>query len=299
VIIMIRFVYPEAALPKELTSLSNWQTREISLVKRGANKKRRFPVYKQETTMDPQMIEVLKSLLDESIEDETKLDQWIEKKKLNDKEAAAVKGAVRLLNGFSDNASIKKALDSMANLFGPEKPNPKPEPPKEPAKKSDDPEPNPSPEPQAVPEAVQKALDDAKKETVELKKALADETRKRERTELVAKCKELYSHVPGLSTDEQADLLLDAGEEGAKQIEKQWAATEEAIVKSELLRAGGTGGYDASGGDAGRKLEQLARTMVEKSTDGLTYEAAYVKAMDQHPELYQQYMDENPKQTGR
>jgi hypothetical protein len=299
---------------KALTSLSELKAREVSLVKRGANEKRRFPVFKQqEAQMDPEMIEILKSVMDEALEDEADLDEFIEKQKLGAKEASALKAAMRILNAFKEDGTIKKIMAAMAKATNPFPfPPKKPEPEKADKADGDDDADDTDPDPKEptvpddkIPESVQKQLDDAnaraekiEKANEELKKEVKAETRRREKTELVAKCKELYSHVPGLSIDEMAEMLLNADDKGRETIEKQWAATEEAIVKSDLLRSGGTGGgFDPAGGDAGRKLEQLARGMVEKSTDGLTYEVAYVRAMDENPELYQQYLDENPKQT--
>jgi hypothetical protein len=301
---------------KPLTSLSDLKAKEISLVKRGANKKRRFPVYKQESQMDPEMIEILKSVLDEEIEDEAALVEFIEKQKLGEKEANALKAAMRILNAFKEDSTIKTIMGAMSKAAGLSKGD-NPFPPKKPEMTTkaedeadpDDTDTDPKKEDDVpdtkIPEAVQKQLDDAnaraekiEKANEELEKNLKAETRKREKTELVAKCKELYSHVPGLSTDEQAEMLQGLDEKGREQIEKQWAATEEAMSKSALLQSAGGAGADAESGSAHQKLLKIAEGLVEKSTDGLTPEAAYVKAMDANPKLYQEYLAEHPKQTG-
>ena len=256
--------------------------------------------------MDPEIVEILKALMDEETEDEAKLTEWVEKQKLGEKEANALKGAMRILNGFKDNASIKKVSDAMAGLFG--NPEKKPDPEKEPPAKKEEPAKKEKPvkkdDDNAIPEAVQKQLDDTnaraekvEKANEELREVVKKETRARKRIEMIAKCEKSYAHVPGLSTEEQAEMLLDADEKGRKLIEKQWAATEEAIVKSDLLISRGSGGGGVPSGDGHDKLEKIAKGMVEKSTDGLTYEQAYARALEQNPGLYSEYLDENPKQT--
>ncbi len=284
--------------------MSDLEAKEVSLVKRGANKKRRFPVFKQENQMDAEAIEILKAVMDEEIENEVKLLEWIEKQKLGEKEANALKGAMRILNGFKDNAAIKKVMDGMAGMVGYPAPKAKepaiPEPPKkdeekktEKSKEGDD----VSTETK-IPEAVQKQLDEAKAETVELKKALDDEKCKRELGELVQKCKNEFPLVPGMSAGEMGEMLLDSSEENRKLLEKQWAATQESIEKSKLLQTAGSGGANMDGSDAKQKLDEIAKGIVEKSGEPLTYEKAFVRAMDENPELYNQYLDDNPAQTG-
>jgi hypothetical protein len=265
--------------------------------------------------MDPEMLEILKSVIGEELEDEADLEAFIEKQKLGEKEANALKAAMRILNGFKEDGTIAKIMESMAKACSPSG-NPfaakKPEPEK--ADKADEGDETdtdtakkePDVAEDKIPESVQKKLDDAdaraekiEKANAELREEVKVEKRAREKSELISKCKELYSHVPGLSSEEQAEMLLDLDEKARKLLEKQWAATEEAIAKSELLTAGGTGGgFDPAGGDAGRKLEEIAKGMVEKSGGDLTPEAAYVRAMDANPDLYRQYLADNPKQTG-
>jgi hypothetical protein len=296
-----------ADLPDDLTSLTDLKAREVSLVDRGANKKRRFPVFK-ENPMDLEMIEILKAVVDVEIDDEAKLTAWIEKEKLSDKEAAALKAAMRLLNGFSENAKIKGLMGKMAGMVGFAKaetpdPDPKPEPAKKPVKKD---EPDPKETPVKISAEIQKQLDDANARADKIEKAnkaLAEqvevEKKARERAELVAVCKEKYPLIPGLSTEEQADMLLGLDATNRALVEKQWAATADAVEKSALLQSGGSQGAMATAGGAHQKLLEIAKGIVEKSGHDLTPEKAFVKAMDANPELYNEYLADNPKQTGR
>lgn len=292
---------------KKLTSLTDLKATEISLVDRGANKKRRFPVFKQEDPMDPEMIEILKSVMGEEIEDEKTLTEWIEKQKLGDKEGNAVKGAMRILGAFKENPAVKKIMDAMAGMVGypapkaekPEKPDESP--PEKKAKKPEEEEEKPvNKSDDAIPEAVQKALDDATERAEKLEKQLVSETRKREMTETVAKCEKEFSLVPGMSIDEMAVTLLDADDDARKRIEKQWAATQEAMAKSDLLRKAGGQGTLADGGDAWAQIEALADQFVEKSDGDLTRATAIDRVLktERGGELYQLYMAENPVQYG-
>lgn len=86
-------------MPKKgLTSLSDYEVDEVSVVGRGANRKKRFPVTK---AAEANMQDVLKAVL----ETETDLEANIEevfKTALSDKGKDAMRGAVRLLNAFRD-----------------------------------------------------------------------------------------------------------------------------------------------------------------------------------------------------
>lgn len=302
-------------MAKALTSLSELEAREVSLVKRGANKKRRFPIHKRESQMDPEMIEIIKSLLEEEIEDEAKLVEFIEKQKLGDKQANALKAAMRILNAYKEDGTIKKIMDAMSkatNPFPPKKPEPEPEKADKADDDGDDDADDPDTDPEEtdvaddkIPESVQKQLDDAnaraekiEKANEDLKKEVQAETLKRRFTEMIAKCEKLYAHVPGLSIEEQAKMLLVLDDKARELLEKQWAATEEAIVKSALLHSHGTGGGDALGGNAHEKLLAIAKGYVEKSDGSLTDAAAYTRAVEENPDIYQEYLAEHPKQTG-
>jgi len=97
-------------------NLGKLETLGVSLVKNGANRKR-FAITKAET-MDAEAIEVLKAILEETeLTDEAALDAVL-KAKLGEKQANAVKGAMRLLNAFKDDAAVKALLDHMTELVG-------------------------------------------------------------------------------------------------------------------------------------------------------------------------------------
>jgi hypothetical protein len=305
---------------KGLTSLADFDTAEVSLVDRGANKKKPFPVFKKENPMDPKLVEILKSVMAEEIEDEAALDAWIEKAKLGDKEAAAIKAAMRILSAFKESPPIKKVVDGMSAMVAgdkaedeegdddkdPKKPFPGAAEPFKTKKAADaQPKEDEVTEPK-IPEDVQKRLDaaDARAEAsdakvVELKKSLDDEKRARELGDLKAECKEKYDLVPGLSVEEMAKTLQSATPEMRESIEKQWAATQEAMASSDLLKSAGGSGSSMDGGDAYQKLDAIAKSYIEKGGEELSYEMAFDRAVEKNPALYNQYIRENPAQTAR
>jgi hypothetical protein len=307
---------------KQLTALTDLEAKEVSLVDRGANKKRRFPVFKKkELEMDPEILEILKAVGEEPLESEEQLDAWIEKQKLGEKEANAVRGAMRILSGFSDNASIKEMVKAMSALIGGKSENKtgdkacdeygkpkektdkaKAEPDAEPEKPADDKEETVAKNDNAIPEAVQKMIDGERQAREKIEKELANERRLRRRTEIRAKVEKEYSLVPGMSHDEMADLLLDADEPTREVIEKQWAKVQEAMNASNLLRTAGANypGDDGSSGDAWSEIEKMANGFVEKGDGSLSKAKAVERALntDKGKLLYRQYMAENPKQFG-
>lgn len=79
---------------------------------------------------------------------------------------------------------------------------------------------------------------------------------------------------------------------------KEWAAVEgvlkaanEQLAKSALFHEFGTAGGAASGSAWGRVV-QMADQMVRKAENGLTREQAIAKVLEQHPDLYTEYLEE-------
>lgn len=156
-----------------------------------------------------------------------------------------------------------------------------------------------------LPESVQKALDDSAAEMVIVKKEAADAksevTALRKSGELrdyIEKCKENYLHVPGAGSVEEMGATLqkayEVSDDFGKKLEKQWAATSEAISKSVLLVK--AGGNSVSNSDAHTQLKKIAKGFMAADAE-LTEPAAFVKAMDENSALYDEYLEDNPSQV--
>jgi hypothetical protein len=320
-------------MPKDLTQLSGLNSLEVSLVERGANKKKRFPIFKQEDQMDHEFEEILKAVLETEVDEETDLEEWFAKAKVSPKGMAAVKSALRMLSAYKDELP-KDALDKLAAAAG--YPSPKaaqqeeeeedkykyPEAkskdkikkwldsmPEELRKtieytepKEEEPVHDKLPEEvQAVLKAREDELKAIKAENEKITKALEVERDKRELEEWTAKAEKELSHYPGKSTEELGKMLKDlhdANPEVAKVQFDSMKAASEAIKKSALLAERGSVGGVSQSGSAWEKICKMADGLVEKSTDvNFTREAAIAKVLDMRPDLYSEYLDEHPRQT--
>jgi hypothetical protein len=311
---------------KGLTALSGMDTEEISLVKRGANKKKRFPIFKTEDDMD--INEILKSVLETETDGENDFEEKVLKAmKLSEKGQNAAKAAYRLLMGFKDELPAG-VVEKLAEAAGVKKMKP-----------GDDeeykyPEPTKKEEVEkwmkGLPEELKKALapvdgdegkegdtkvdknleaimkthkdeiDALKKEGDKVLKALEEERDTREKEKWVAKAKEELSHYPGKNAQElgeQLHNLSKADPELAKQQFEAMKTTSESLQKSELLREIGGRVEPSDTGSTWAKVEKMAEDYVKKSEDlEMTKEKAVRKVLKRRPDLYEGYLKENPKQ---
>jgi len=319
----------------ELTSLTELDPVELSLVDAGANMKKRFPITKsKEFQMDKQFEEILKSVLETELDEESELSDFIAKAKVSEKGAAALKSALRILSAYKDEMP-KDALDKLASAAGYAAPTMKqdkkmedemggyPDPTKQDEVKKyleKMPEevrkalgvPEPKPEPAAAPElppemqAIMKAQADQvealQKKNAEIEKSLAAERDKRELAEWTAKAKAELAHVPGKSVDELAVMLKGLHDTDPKIAEEQFAILKQAseVVKSsQLLTMAGTGSAGSgNSGSAWDRIVKMADGFVEKSAGDLTQAQAIVKVMEVKPDLYNEYLNEHPHQVG-
>ncbi len=289
-----------------VTRLRDLEAVEVSLVPRAANK-RRFLVMKSETEVDHPMEEILKAILETDLEDEAKVDEVLKAAKLSDKGQNAVKGALRLLNAYKDELP-KDILKTLAGLAGYGYP--------EPAQKAkgggggtDDMKHKygyPAPTKKAdgswdfsgIPEEVRpmvealwKEQETAVRKAEELEKVLKAERDERLRKEYVAKAAE-YKHLA--VKPEEFGLVLkaiaDKAPEELAKLEAVLKAADEALGQSALFAEVGRGG-EGAGGSAWAKIEKAAGEIVQQ--DGkLTREQAVARVLDQHPELYEEYLSE-------
>lgn len=286
-----------------ITKLDSLQTAELSLVRRGANN-RRFAVTKGMTNMD--VSEVLQSVLATEAEGEQAVIATLKSAGLEGDALDVAVAHYRLQNGFADKVDAE-AFGTVAKAAGylVEKTAPKPEK-KEPEKKASD---SVSHKPAGMPEEMEKVWKSQQDEIAALR--AENETNRAElesvkkaaqRRDYVAKCEREYAHVPGMSSEEMADMLIQAesvSKSFAESLEKQWRETAEAVKKSALLRSSGSRGSDANGGDAWSRMESMAKERVEKSAGKIDMAAAVEAVMAENPSLYEEYLAENPAQRAR
>jgi hypothetical protein len=291
---------------KNLDELSHLIAVELSLVKKGANEKKRFPIFKaKELGMDTQ--EILKAVLETEVKGENDLAEIVKSEKVSEKGAAAMKGALRLMVSFKDEMP-EGALRKMQALTGQAKPGfsfpegdeiPKwleamPAALREQIKKAAEPVKAPELPPEA--QAIFKAQQD-KLETVQ--KALKVETDKREIAEWVQKASTDLSHYPGKSMNELAVMLKSLNDVNpdlaTAQFESMKAASA-ALKGSGLLGTAGAKGEQGVASAMG-KIDALAKGLIEKAEKPMSKEQAVAKVLAAHPELYENYLAENQAQT--
>lgn len=311
----------------ELTQLSNLRAGEISVVRRGANKKKRFPIFKGEASMDEEMQEILKAVLETELEEEQKLAEVF--KALSPKGMSAAKGALRILNAFKEEMP-ENVLNTLADLAG------YPEPKKAQEKKPEEKEPKmPFPEKKdAVAKAANELPDEVKafveplfkaydakiealteqtkaseeraNKTEEVLKAERDE---RQLGEWITKAENQLAFYPGKSSEELGKMLHTLAKADRKVADEQFETMKvaaETIEKSTLLtdvglKRTGSGAPSAKAGtSAWEQIEKMADGIVEKSSDGLMDKPHAVTAVlktERGKELYAQYLAEHPSQT--
>lgn len=100
-------------------TLQDLKAVEVSLVPKGANKKK-FLILKNEESeedMETNLQEILKELLENELDNEQEVEEVLKQKKLSPKAVNAVKGALRMLNAFKGELP-KDILSTMASLAG-------------------------------------------------------------------------------------------------------------------------------------------------------------------------------------
>lgn len=294
-----------------MNRLSDLEAVEVSLVPKAANK-RRFLIFKSEEEEKP-MEEILKAILETDLEDEKKVDEVLKAAKLSDKAQNAVKGALRLLNAYKDELP-KDVMKTLAGLAGYGYPEPT-----EKAKAQDEDEKKkkekygyPAPTKKedgtydfsSIPEEVRPAIEalwkeheTAVKKAEELEKVLKEERDKQARKEYIQKAVTEFASLP--VKPEEFGLILKglaekAPDEYAK-LEGVLKAANEAIQKGALYaEIGRSGGL--AGGSAMAKIEAAANSLVQKDAN-MTKEQAIAKALEMHPELYTEYLQETQRRV--
>jgi len=301
-------------MPKEdLTEIKNVKTDEVSLVDKGANKKKRFPIYKQESPMNE---DIIKAVLETQVDEETNIDEFIKKSELDETGAQVVKGALRLLAGFKDKLPTE-TLSELAKVAGYEVPVSKAKkekeiPPKEMMEDEEDEEEMKMKKSlEALPEelrkefeTIQKAQNDKIAELTNqnqvFAKQLKEERDRRETEEWVAKCKEHLAALPGKTAQEHGESfkkMADADPELAKEQFAVLKAAADAVKEGNLYKELGGRGEDTTG-SVMTKINKAAAKLMEGDSK-LSKEKAFLKALENDSTLYAEYMNEHPAQSGR
>lgn len=159
-----------------------------------------------------------------------------------------------------------------------------------------------NPETSRVLKAQQNEIEALRKESQGLQEILKAERVERIRKEYVAKCTKEFPLVPGMTSDEMGEMLQKAYEvsdEFGQNLEKQWTQTQASLSKSQLLVNQGfvsaNDGSPAQG--AWGKIQELAKQRVQKADGGLSEAKALDMVLKENPDLYQEYLNENPAQT--
>jgi len=264
--------------------------------------------------MDEQTIEVLKSVMETEVDGEAQLDEVFKADKVSKKGLEAIRGALRILNGFKEEMP-KDVMSKLAGLAGYAPPGkdeyPKP--------KEDEMDKNKGkvnkadelpPEVKAILDPIMKAQNDqitALKEQI----AKSDEALTKERDQhaleaWIKKCEQELSFYPGKSSEDLGKMLHVLAKQDGKLAEEQFNSMKQAsatIEKSALLtdvglKQGDTTRTGVTNGTAWDAICKLADGIVEKSEKNVSRHAAVSQVLksEKGRQLYAQYLEEHPAQ---
>lgn len=296
----------------KINSLTDIEIDEISVVKRGANRKNKVLFFKSdegELNMEKSFEEILEELVGHPegpaiFDDLKKAEELLKQAKLSAKAMNAVKGALRMLNAFKDEVP-KDVMSKLAGLAGygyaeparkdddtSDKPD---EEPKEPAQKSAVPEEIPEPIRKEL-TRLEKALEEKDGEINKLKSDNEEIKKESRRKDILRKVADKFSAVP-IGSDDLTDMLmsLDDNPEMLEKIEKLLLTTNEIVAESIVFKELGAGGGGA-GGDAMQQIEKKA-TEIRKADPSISQEKAVAIVMKENPALYDQYEAEKRGRT--
>lgn len=306
------------------TKLTDITTNEVSLVGKGANRKKFLLTKSREGTME----ELLKELLEElkPIEGEKDLLADLKKGKFSAEETSTVQAAIRLLSGVSDKIKksgiVVKAFETKAD------------PPKierkdvteflkaakaeeraaiakelkiDAAKFEEAFTPEKTPEgailkadgtlnldsiPKDLRPAMELLFKDRQDTKAELKVAnekIEKGEKEKRRAVYIEKAAE-FKDLPNVNVGELADTLMKLEDEDGEKILKQLRANKEVIEKGDFFKEQGRPG-GVGGGTAIDKVNQLVTGMIKKD-DKLDQAGAIQIVMKENPALYQEYVNE-------
>lgn len=312
---------------KTMKRLFDLDAVEVSFVPAGING-RKFLVTK---SAEGELMEeeIIKELLNSDLEDEAAIDEKIlkmlpEEIKKDDKTVKQVQGgmkaAVKLLKGIAkrlpeaDRDKVLGAMHEMAGLGNVKKEDPTPEKTKEQiAKEAADAEAEKKAKADKEKIAKEDKLDPAIQAKLDLvlksNEKLGDENKglkediKKERDlrvikEFQDKAEKEFSHV-GSSTQVGAVLKSakdNMSDDEYKELEKVMKSTQTKLEAGNIFSE--LGSSQGTSTDLESKI-QVKKEAIMKEDKDMTKEMAEAKVFEQNPELYNEYLDQNPAQGGR
>ena len=281
-------------MEETVNTLVDLNTVEVSLVDKGANK-RVFAIMKAETMND-----VVKDILEVPLEQESEVIDSLVEKDLSEDARHSLIGAMRLVQAYKDEAGMREALVSLAELLDFNKPEME-----EPSMDQEIVQEETSQDDlnlASVPEEVRaqvedlwKANEEAVKKAEELEAVLKAERDERLTKEYIAKAEAEFGNIPGHGADELGPMLksLNAHDaEMAGKIEGLLKTMSQVLAKSEVFAEAGVTTQDAgSGKNPESQLDQLA-TQYSTETPGVSYAKAYdsVLKSEEGRRLYAEYV---------
>lgn len=299
-------------MPDEVINmLTGVTTEELSLVRRGANNKRIA------LTKDHQMTiaQLLKSVLATEAEGEKELVAKLKKSGANDDAVEIAVANFRMQSGFKDKLSkeqfseiVKAAGFAKAGHDDEDEEDEKTD------HKAEDEEEDPKKpgflmngkkmEKSHMTSEMKKAFDEQSATIAKLEKSAKESYDKVVKLEKaaelkghIAKCEKEFPHVPGMTVEAMGEKLqkaFEVSDDFGKQQEKEWATVSAALKNSTLLKTQGHINSD-DGSSAMGRVNKIAKEL-RSSDSSLTKEQAVAKALDENPELYNEYLSDNPAQ---
>lgn len=294
---------------------------EVSLVRRGMNKKKRFPMFKGDN-MDAKII---KAVLETEVEGEERLIAFAKSANISEKGLGSALAMLRAAEGYSDEmtpelmkevCSISKILKAgmkkqaeedeekkkaaeMAKQAEEEEKKKKEE---EMAKQKEKEEYKyPDPEMEKMRKSFEAESTVLREQLEVMKKSLLDMHDQRELDDWRKRAATELSHYPGKSTDELANQLHamhKSAPDAAKSLFDTMKMMSDMTKQSAMLRPQGLNGSVHTAPDTTfGKINAIAEQVMAKSDDPL--EPAHVKAakarlsvVQSNPDLYRQYVAE-------
>lgn len=292
-------------MPKVVNRLDNVVTNEVSLVRRGANNKR-VALTKGKDPMDP-----IKAVLETEAEGETDLRKSLVEQGYKEEAIEAMIKSFRLQAAYSDELG-SAAVETVAKAAGYELSK---------AKKEDDDgdmdDDMKGKRKRKMPDMDKKDMKKNNEEVEMYKSALESLKKDFEdlrtsglRKDFVSEAKEKYAYAPNKSVDQIADMLMKAHEQGPEELKsmrENFQYLSDNMRKSQLLQTSGVMGSSAEphsgvAHTAWAQIQKAASEITEKSANissNLASAQAMLKTLQNRPELYDQYLEENPVQIGK
>lgn len=305
-----------------VTRLKSLRAGEVSLVGRAANK-RRFLILKSEEEVP--MDDILQAILNTDLANEAEVDEIV--KGMSDKAVVAVKAAMRMLHAYKEEIP-KDILEKLGKVAGMVDPTEKAAPAAcekcekcadlqktadeaiakvavleqqlkdaAPVQKSEE-----GLDLNTLPEEVRKQLepvfkaqDELRAQNARLEEVLKAEQDQKRTAEFVAKAG-TYENLP-IDKDKFGPVLKaisdNCGQETLAAVEQVLKAADEGLHQAGSLKQQGKDVHsEGAKTSAWGRIEAMARQVIEKDNDGLSFHQAVARVCEQHRDLYEEAMQE-------